>query len=285
VAPGPFIAALLKRVDLRPEADPLTGVITHDPHGGLSASDQCALELALRVAETEHVPVRAVTAGGPESDGILRLALESGVSEVVRVDVDPEAPSADIAAALAAQVHPARFIFCGDHSLDRGTGSVPAFVAGHLRCAQVLGSASVHWMDGSLHIERRLDRGRREKVVATAPAVVSVDGGLPPLRRSSLPSVLQSARADIAVTTHQTVEPEPGRTRSYRPRPRVLNGPDPHLPPRERLLTLSGALTVFDPPRVVVASPEEAADELLSFLGARGYLASSESASASGAGT
>jgi hypothetical protein len=67
----------------------------------------------------------------------------------------------------------------------------------------------------------------------------------------------------------------------------VLNGPDPHLPPRERLLTLSGALTVFDPPRVVVASPEEAADEILSFLGARGYLASSESESesASGAGT
>jgi hypothetical protein len=67
----------------------------------------------------------------------------------------------------------------------------------------------------------------------------------------------------------------------------VLNGPDPHLPPRERLLTLSGALTVFDPPRVVVASPEEAADELLSFLGARGYLAaaSSSAASESGAGT
>jgi electron transfer flavoprotein beta subunit len=278
VAPAPFIVALLKRVDLRPEADPLTGAITHDPHGGLSASDQCALELALRVAEAEHVPVRAVTAGGPESDGILRLALESGASEVVRVDVDPEAPSADIAAALAAQVQQARFVFCGDHSLDRGTGSVPAFVAGHLRSAQVLGSASVHWVDGSLHIERRLDRGRRERVVATAPAVVSVDGGLPPLRRSSLPSVLRSARADIAVTTHQPVEPEPGRTRSYRPRPRVLNGPDPHLPPRERLLTLSGALTVFDPPRVVVASPGEAADELLSFLGARGYLAVAESA-------
>ena len=172
MAPGPFIAALLKRVDLRPEADPLTGVITHDPHGGLSASDQCALELALRVAETEHVPVRAVTAGGPESDGILRLALESGVSEVVRVDVDPEGPSADIAAALSAQVRQARFIFCGDYSLDRGTGSIPAFIAGHLRCAQVLGSASVHWVDGSLHIERRLDRGQRENVVATAPAVV-----------------------------------------------------------------------------------------------------------------
>jgi hypothetical protein len=32
---------------------------------------------------------------------------------------------------------------------------------------------------------------------------------------------------------------------------------------------------------MVVASPEEAADELLSFLGARGYLASSESGAGS----
>jgi electron transfer flavoprotein beta subunit len=273
---GGGIAVLLKRVDLRPETDPLTGAVTHDPHGGLSASDRCALELALRVAEAERRPVRAVTAGGPESDAVLRQALESGVSDVVRVALHPDAPSADVAAALAVQVRSARFVFCGDYSLDRGTGAVPAFVAGHLRCAQVLGAASVQWVEGSLHIERRLDRGRRERVVATAPAVVSVDGGLPPLRRSSLSLVLQGDRAEIPVTAHQPAEPEAGRTLPFRPRPRVLDGPDPRLPPRARLLTLSGALTVFDPPRVVVASAEDAADELLSFLVARGYLAPSE---------
>ena len=216
MAPGPFVAALLKRVDLRPEADPLTGVITHDPHGGLSASDQCALELALQIGESEHLPVRAVTAGGPAADAVLRQALEVGATEVLRVDLSPHAASADIAAALAVQVDGARFVIAGDYSLDRGSGSVPAFVAGHLRCAQVLGSASVQWQDGSLHIERRLDRGRRERVVATAPAVVSVDGGLPPLRRSPLPLVLRSARAEIPVTTHQT-----RRTRS---------GTDPAVP-------------------------------------------------------
>jgi electron transfer flavoprotein beta subunit len=275
-----YIAVLLKRVDLRPSTGPLTGVITHDPHGGLSASDQCALELALRVAEAEQLPVHAVTAGGPQSDAVLRLALESGATEVVRVEMHPDAPSADIAAALAAHVPQARFVFCGDYSLDRGTGSVPAFVAGLLRCAQVLGSASVTLTDGSLHIERRLDRGRRERVVVSAPAVVSVDGGLPPLRRSSLPLVLQSAQVEIPVTrVRLPVEPEQGRILSFRPRPRVLNGPDPHLPTRQRLLTLSGALNVFDPPRVVVASPEVAADEILSFLSARGYLEPSESAS------
>ncbi len=110
--------------------------------------------------------------------------------------------------------------------------------------------------------------------MVTAPAVISVEGGLAPLRRSSLPRVLQSAEAEIPVTMpNGPQEAEQGRTQAYRPRPRVLNGPDPHLPTRQRLLVLSGALTVFDPPRVVVASPEEAAEEILSFLSARGYLA------------
>lgn len=275
MASGPHVAVLLKRVDLRPSADPLTGVITHDPHGGLSASDQCALELALHVAEQLGLAVRAVTAGRADSDDVLRLALESGVTEVERVEMHPEAPSAEIAAALAPRVRRARFVFCGDYSLDRGTGSVPAFVAGQLDFAQVLGSASVELTGGSLRIERRLDRGRREIAVVAPPAVVSVDGGLPPLRRSPLPRVLKSARAEIPVIIpSRSHEPEQGRTLPYRPRPRVLNGPDPHLPTRQRLLTLSGALNVFDPPRLVVAAPEEAADELLSFLTARGYLGS-----------
>jgi electron transfer flavoprotein beta subunit len=268
---GP-IAVLLKYVDLRPSTDPLTGMVTHDPHGGLSASDQCALELALQIAESEQLPVRAVSAGGPAADAVLRQALEVGATEVLRVDMSPHASSADIAAALAVHVGDARFVLAGDHSLDRGSGSVPAFVAGHLEWAQVLGSAAVVVVaDGSLHIERRLDRGRREKVVVSAPAVISVDGGLAPLRRAALPQVLRSTTAEIPVTRHP-VEPEPGRTQPFRPRPRVLNGPDAHLPTRQRLLTLSGALTVFDPPRVVVATPEEAADELFAFLVARGYL-------------
>jgi electron transfer flavoprotein beta subunit len=282
VPPEPFVAVLLKLVDLRAAVDPLTGVITHDPHGGLSASDQCALELALHVAEREHLGVRAVTAGRRESDGVLRLALGAGATQVVRVDAHPDAPSADVAAAVAPEVRGARYIFCGDYSLDRGTGSVPAFVAGHLGLAQVLGSASVQWSEDGLRVERRLDRGRREVVTVAAPAVVSVDGGLPPLRRAALPLVLRSETVAIpVVATGRAEDPEAGRVVPYRPRPHVLNGPDPNLPTRDRLLALSGALSVFDPPRVVVASAEEAADELMAFLSARGYLTSSEPAPAS----
>ena len=76
----PPVAVLLKRVDLRPAVDPLTGSVTHDPHGGLSAADRSALELALRLAERDGAEVLAVSAGGPEADDVLRTALEAGAS-------------------------------------------------------------------------------------------------------------------------------------------------------------------------------------------------------------
>ena len=60
-------------------------------------------------------------------------------------------------------------------------------------------------------------------------------------------------------------------TAPYRPRPKML--PPPHDPlPRARLLALTGALTERTLPRVVRASCDEAADELISYLKDKGYL-------------
>ena len=46
------IAVCVKWVDLHPEIDPLTGVVTTEPRrSGFSDSDQAALEVGLRLAE------------------------------------------------------------------------------------------------------------------------------------------------------------------------------------------------------------------------------------------
>ena len=306
--PPPLVAALVKRVDLRPSVDPLTGELHHDPHGGLSAADECALELALRTAEATGTTVLAATAGGPECDAVLHQALAAGATEAVRVDLPAATPSAEVAAALSDVVAGCRWIWCGDFSLDRGSGSVPAFVAAELGASQALGAAAVD-LDGlrpkddpeidgredagasgaaglagapeaagladashGLRVERRIDGGRREVLLVAAPAVVSVESGIAPLRRSSLRGVLGARRAGIRVVAgaSSTGHAEP-RTRPYRPRARILSGPDPHLPPRERMVILSGALAQREPPRVVRVGAEEAVDELLAFLAARGY--------------
>jgi len=273
------VAVLLKRVDLRPEVDPLTGAVTHDPHGGLSAADECALELALRTAEQSGSAVLAVSAGGADAEAVLRKALEAGAARAVRVDLDPAAPSATVAAALAEVVRGGAWVFCGDYSLDRGSGSVPAFVAGHLGAAQALGLAALALddvidSDAALVAERRLDGGRREVLAVRAPAVVSVESGLAALRRPPLAAALAARTATVEVVPGPVgALPPPARTQPFRPRPRVLEGPDPTLPARDRLVALSGALVQHEPPRLVHATPEEAAEELLGFLVARGYLA------------
>ncbi len=169
-ATAPFVGVLIKRVDLRPAVDPLTGLVTRDPHGGLSRSDMAALELALQVGETSDLPVRCVTAGAREVTTCCDSLSGSAHREVLRVDVPADVPSDDVARAVAPHMASARFIFCGDYSLDRGSGSVPAFVAGHLDVAQALGAASVVHRDGVLHIERRLDRGGANCSGSRAPA-------------------------------------------------------------------------------------------------------------------
>ncbi len=285
--PSHLVAVLLKRVDLRPVVDPLTGELHHDPHGGLSPADECALELALRTAEATGTTVLAASAGGAECDAVLHEALAAGAAEAVRVEVAGGTASAEVAGALSDVLGGCRWIWCGDFSLDRGSGSVPAFVAAALGASQALGVAAVDLagvaavgsqeevrtgIPGGLRAERRIDGGRREVLEVTAPAVVSVESGIVPLRRSSLHGVLAAPRVGIRVVKGALPigRPEP-RTRPYRPRARVLSGPDPRLSPRERMVILSGALAQREPPRVVRVGAEEAVDELLAFLRARGY--------------
>jgi len=270
---APAVAALLKRVDLRPLVDPLTGTITADEHGGLSAADECALELALRQADASGGGVLAVCAGGAAAAWVLRQALEAGATRAVLVEVPPETPSAAVASALAAEVRQCAWVWCGDHSLDRGSGSVPAFLAGELGAAQALGVAAVvHDGTDELVVERRLDGGRREVLRVHAPAVVSVEAGVAALRRAPLRAAIGAGTAPIERRDAALPEPPPARRRPYRPRARVLLGPDPHLAASARVAALSGIDAPHRAPRVVRAGSEEAVDELLAFLVARGYL-------------
>ncbi|MBV9094211.1 MAG: mycofactocin-associated electron transfer flavoprotein beta subunit [Streptosporangiaceae bacterium] len=273
-----YIAAALKWVDLRPEVDPLAGTVRHDTRtSGLSLADAAALEWALRLGESWQLPVAAITAGPPEARAVLRDAAGFGPTRLVHVAADRDAPSDAIARALAPLLAGAAVVCCGDYSADRGSGSVPAFLAHHLQAAQALGLTSLapeH--PGSLVAQRRLDGGRRERLQVSAPAVISVEPGAAQLRRAPLSGLLAAGRAAVE-TAAADQAPEYGsrvhllRTTSYRPRPKVLAPPRDQLP-RARLLALTGALSERMPPRVVRAAPEQAADQLIGYLTDNGYL-------------
>lgn len=277
-----LVAACVKYVDLRPQVDRLTGHVTDGGTSGWSAADLAAVETALRLGETWSAPVAVVSAAPESADAALREFRAVGVDRVVRVELGLEAgvelESSDVANVLSDTLRSldASVVCCGDYSADRGSGSVPAYLAHGLGAAQALGAVEVHTEGpGSLRLVRRLDGGRREQLVVDAPCVISVEGSVAELRRASLGATLAARDAPIDVA------PVPGLhghaspvTRPWSPPARVQPAPagDAAL---QRVVELTGALVERTPPRTVELSADDAAELILDQLRAWGYLESS----------
>ena len=244
---------------------------------GMSAADASALEWALRQADDVRrrgraSTVTAVTVGPVGAERVLRDALSRGADHAVRVEAPKGTDSVDVAAAVAQVVAGHDWIWCGDYSPDRGTGSVPAFLAAALDTQQALGCIHATF-DGELRLTRRLDGGRRELLVATAPAVVSVEGATATLRRASLPAVRAAAVRTLEVRPAST----PTRVHDavavpYRPRARVLPAPsgDAALD-RLRVLTDAAAASAARG-ETVETTPADAAARILRAVRAWGYV-------------
>ena len=153
--------------------------------------------------------VVAVSAGPMGAEAVLRDALACGAARAHRLDALRLSESRDVGAALADVVGDARVVVCGDHSLDRGSGSVPAYIAHGMRAAQALGLVSLDLTASSpsaLSAVRRLDGGRREIVSVPTPCVISVEHSVASLRRGSLRRALAADAAQIRggwIITHR----------------------------------------------------------------------------------
>jgi electron transfer flavoprotein beta subunit len=294
----PLIVACLRHSDHRPGVDAVTARVERDSRGASpGAAEWAALELALQVAQEWDGRVLAVCAGPPDADRTLREAAAVG-AQVLRVvlpgvqsgggrggELEPlevyldelASDGRSVAAGLAAAIRrigDPDLVICGSRSVDRGTGSVPAFLAAELAAAQALGLVRLE-VDGPVLVgERRLDLGRRERLRIPRPAVVSVEATGLRLRRAGMRAALAATRLTVPVV-HPDVAPSPLYRCSgqpYRPRTRVVPAPAGESA-RERLLALTGALVERTPPTLLhPASATEAAYALLDYLRRTGYL-------------
>ena len=278
------IAVCVKWVDLRPEIDLLTGsVATDERRFGFSAADQAALELGKQFADQSGAELTLLCAGPPAVEPALRELSAIGVAQVVRVDLPLDAPSDQVGASLAAAMPTGvELIVCGDYSADRGSGSVPGFVAHRLGITQALGLLEVSAdTDGGdvddgqrLQAIRRLDGGRRERLAISTPAVISVEGSVARLRRASLHAILTARsmpvdrRPPVASGIGGAIT---GASEPLRPRPRALPAPV-GARALDRVIALTGALVERTPPRRIEQPPSVAADAILEQLRAWGYL-------------
>ena len=252
-----------------------------EPHderfAGASPADRAGLELALQQAAATGGTVTAVTVGPSGADRVLRDAYAAGATRLIRVECSDDASSTEVAGAIAevARQCAASWVWCGDYSLDRGTGSVPAFVAAALGARQALGAIAVEIADRSVAITRRLDGGRRELLEVDAPAVLSVEGSVASLRRASLAATRAATGVHVEVLTVTQGAAAPGGTavvRPYRPRARALAAPggDSTLD-RLRVLT-DAAAAAGARGETVQLPPADAAAKIVDALARWGWL-------------
>lgn len=248
----------------------------------LSYADQAALEFALLTGEHFGQPVRAITAGPAEADKILRQALAVGVNEAHRIELSSDSTSAQVAYNLSTHLSDCQLIWCGDYSRDRGSGSVPAFLAGELNVGQALGLIDVEIPSSNsdpLHVRRRLDGGRREILAVHGPAVLSVEGSATRLRRAPLRATMAAASATITTSASTTTERDRlkldavANVRPFRPRPRLIAAPSGHSAlERVRQVTDVAKGTEKSRSEVVELEPKEAAERILAALRTWNYL-------------
>jgi electron transfer flavoprotein beta subunit len=238
---------------------------------GVSDADHAALEVGLQLAAAGGDTVTVVSVGGPGAAAGLREALATGASHAVRVDAPSDLASDAVAAALAGVIAGAAWVVCGDVSTDRGSGSVPAFLAAELGFAQALGLVEVAAGAVPLHVVRRLDGGRRELLAVSASAVLSVEGAVARLRRASLRAELAAHHAAIEVVAG----PHGPRDHAdlvtpYRPRARAVAAPSG--PALARMLQLTDAIgATATTHELVTLEPAAAADRILAALAEWGY--------------
>jgi len=243
----------------------------------VSDADRAALEVGLRLAEATGDTVTAVTVGGPAAERSLRDCLAAGAARAVRVDAPAGLASSEVAGAIAAVAAGARWLICGDASADRGSGSVPAFLAAELGAAQALGLVEVEPIGPVVRAVRRLDGGRRELLELTAPAVLSVEGSVARLRRAALGSEV-AARATPVEVRRGPSGPvvEPRSIQPYRPRPRAMAMPAGSALARVRALTVLDAAPTGAGEVVTLDAPA-AASRILDALRSWGYVGAAPS--------
>ncbi len=257
-----------------------SGTAGDERWAGVSAADQAALEIALSLRDRVGAgsTVTVVALGPAAADHVLRAALAAGADRAVRIDADPAVEGTAAATALAAALDGADQVWCGDYSLDRGTGSVPAFIAARLGAAQALGLVDVRvdtfGPDHDLRVVRRLDGGRREILDVGTPAVLSVEGSVASLRRAGLAATLAAQRAPIDIVRGPTVAPDrdAGIVTPYRPRARVLPPPVGGTLDRVRGILDVGGHDASHA-ETVTLEPASAAERIVSQLEEWGYLA------------
>jgi electron transfer flavoprotein beta subunit len=167
-------------------------------------ADLAALEQAVQIARALSAEVVVACLGPKDAARTLRLSLALGANRAVLVtdpvleETDPYVTSMALAR-LIAPLDP-RLVLCGTRSTDGGSGQVGPALADALGLCHVGAVASVlHAGCQRIVVERKLERGTRQRVECHLPVLLTVDMDMPKVDDCSLPALLKSLSQPIEV--------------------------------------------------------------------------------------
>lgn len=250
----------------------------------VNPDDMCAVEAAVCLKEQMGGEIRVVTLGVTEAEEALRSCLAMGANEAIMIlDQTFEGVDSYTKAKVLAQVIKGMeydLIITGSSSLDGAHGQVPGAVAEILEHPFISGVTSLErTTNREIKLQRKLERGEREVVEITLPAVIAVTEGINTPRYASLPGFISAMRQNIKIIAASDLASVAGQlgakeslTKTYnfttpRPRPKKTFEPNSNLSPAERMKQLvSGGAAKKKSSDFLEGDPEEVANQIIEFL-------------------
>jgi len=276
----------IRHIYARTGLDPATHFIAAaDVVNIVNPLDELAVEAAVRLRDAQGGgEVVVLTLGELLAEEELRRCLAMGADRLIRLDApcfrDLDAWATGVVLAAAARRLDPDLVLCGRRALDDCSGQVPAIIAGQLGTplvCRVVG-LEVNAAARKVVAHRALDRGDREIVECSLPAVLAVDKGINEPRYPALPALLGSREAGIEVWDASLLGLDPAATRPltrvvrlYPPRPRArkIKAPDSSLSAQARIQMLMGggaAPKKKEGARILELPVPEAARKVLEFF-------------------
>jgi electron transfer flavoprotein beta subunit len=180
----------------------------------ISPHEECGVEEAVRLIETNKGESVVLTLGPPEAAEQLRDAMALGIDRAIHLQTDGrEWDAQGTAAAITEAIRadeaasgPFDLILFGNESADSGGFQVGLRVAYAVGRPCVTGLKKVTVEGGRVRCEQEVEGGR-DVYVVPLPAVVTVKEGLNLPRYPSVPGRLRAARKPV--TTSTPARPEP----------------------------------------------------------------------------
>lgn len=253
----------------------------HDEITCVNPLDIAALELALGVKDSkEDAKVILLSLGPIIAESDLRRCFAMGADELCQIDCNDSLDNwaKSLLLANAAKELKADMVFCGEKSMDSGSGQTGPFMAHHLGVPFISRVTDITAGDtGSpVRAERNCGRGKRELVECGLPAIFSAVSGSRIPRYPSLENKRRLSQEPIRkLSVGQQTSPArviSTRVFSARPRPKQVVPPDSSLPAFQRIEQLLRGSSVEKKGEMVKGTPEQQVERILSFLQENDFL-------------